>query len=1554
MSTVKNKYPYGYMETSASNLLDGSGNYIGNEFNIPSSVNCCFLDLLSTEVERTYKLQKYEGGGFVDEATLLPGEEVFVEISAGSLLRFVVENGVGGDVFYSYAVGLRNDLDDHSSSSTQGLETSSSESSSSLEFTVSSDSSSSSVFIDLDIENIVAEGGLEFGEGGGVSEKYIAIGVPTYDMPFGETIISNTGAIYIYKKKDSVDNEWGNPFLIEPPEVRTDMKFGTNVALNDNYCIVSSLNDESVYMYSRSRENTWSQILVFESSQDNPKLAISEDDFLIGEDLYNSSEGRVRVFRKVSPTSWTYSATLTAVSGASNDQFGYSVDIDGDYAVVGTPYADISGYTSEGSVWAFNKLGPSSWDIGFEIVASDKMDNHNYGKKVKISGNFMGVLAEGNFFRDFYSEKRNTSLGNVWDSETVISSNIIHSSVMSESLLNASSVFDQRTYAGTFAVRHVNYIAYRYYDGSWQNGAFSSSANFSASCISSIITSDGHPAAVVGYTSSVFFYRTANIDGSGGSFDVSTNTGLTLPTSISLALMGTLPAVAEITSAGQVKYVRANHLAGTSWGTPYTVTTSSNPYSVSLIERTGGSPSIFLVSGTVVYHRYTNNSTGIGTWSNVSVASGVTVSRLSACLVSGNPAIIYASSSNIYYKRASDSGGTTWPSAITIATNGNSSYQSLDLKVIDGVPVATYIDSDNKIGFISSGNATGSSWLSAIQSSPEISPSAYSSLSITVFDGRQAVVSSDSTGVYFTGKYANYVEEKNPSLSSGYCNDNVFYFKNTSGNDWEQVSSLLQGQNIFGSKGYRFGFNKDANSIDMHLITGEQQFSSDESSSTEVLISSYSSTSSAPDFGDVETLYEASDDLAGRSMAADGNYFVAGGDEAAYAFYRDPVTKIWSSVSILTAYDGVAGDGFGTSVSINNGYILVGAPNKSSNTGAVYSFRNSGGNNWGVATKISSPAGAGDYFGENVDNYGSYVAVSARLDNNVYTFVRVGLNSYSSGTGLLSAIPLGFTSNSIGYAVKFIDSSTLACGKGSMKIFKRTGTTTWEFGYLIEENESEFASDLDGSSGKYLAVSNGNGDVDIFINLNKSHDMMGLDTVSEIQSGEEFGYSVGVDGLDLICSAGEYNNSEYSRTASGAFYVYRKSGLNTWNLFNRKELSFPIDNDNFGDVVAVYGGTMFTRALRNSSDRKIYYVDYTEENSSSSSSSSDMSLSGSSSSAVSDSFDTTITTVGVGPSSAPDIALVGGNPAIVYRQSTTIDIVYSRASDSTGSTWGALVVANSNSDSVFTKMIILSDGKPCIFYRDGNYPYSVSSADSTGSSWGTPVSIAILSPLGSWDAAVNPSSNYADVVLYMQDGPRTIFYYGANAVVPSSWNFRSSFVTGDAVNDIHLDFTSSGKPIVVWSDTVSDEIMFSKNSAVDGSGTWDTQTVASVSASTYCGMKVIGDGPSIAFSDNNDLYYIHSSDEGSTWEDPEFVFGSSLARDYIKLDSIGTTPVISFKCSNYLGVAVRIGAGNWAVYRLNGNNTVYYNSIVSFGDAVGIVSVSAEDGALSYSYLNLT
>lgn len=87
----------------------------------------------------------------------------------------------------------------------------------------------------------------------------------------------------------------------------------------------------------------------------------------------------------VSSGTWTQTQKLTASVGVSGDQFGFSVDIDGNNIIVGARYAATGGLTREGAAYLF-KRSAGSWT---ELVRNDPSDGSSfdlYGSAVSISG----------------------------------------------------------------------------------------------------------------------------------------------------------------------------------------------------------------------------------------------------------------------------------------------------------------------------------------------------------------------------------------------------------------------------------------------------------------------------------------------------------------------------------------------------------------------------------------------------------------------------------------------------------------------------------------------------------------------------------------------------------------------------------------------------------------------------------------------------------------------------------------------------------------------------------------------------------------------------------------------------------------------------------------------------------------------------------------------------------------------------------------------------------------------------------------------------------------
>ncbi|MEM8895675.1 MAG: FG-GAP repeat protein, partial [Bacteroidota bacterium] len=89
---------------------------------------------------------------------------------------------------------------------------------------------------------------------------------------------------------------------------------------------------------------------------------------------------------------------LVASDRASTDFFGFSVSIDGDYAIAGAYNEDEDASRSNtvvnaGSAYIFKLLQDGSWQQEAKLVASDRSSGDFFGSAVAISGDYAIVGA---------------------------------------------------------------------------------------------------------------------------------------------------------------------------------------------------------------------------------------------------------------------------------------------------------------------------------------------------------------------------------------------------------------------------------------------------------------------------------------------------------------------------------------------------------------------------------------------------------------------------------------------------------------------------------------------------------------------------------------------------------------------------------------------------------------------------------------------------------------------------------------------------------------------------------------------------------------------------------------------------------------------------------------------------------------------------------------------------------------------------------------------------------------------------------------------------------
>ncbi|MCP4397960.1 MAG: hypothetical protein GY801_11770 [bacterium] len=180
--------------------------------------------------------------------------------------------------------------------------------------------------------------------------------------------------------------------------------FGASVSISGNYAIIGAYGDEndtntgSAYIFKKGGSQWIKQAKLVANDNDRImwddfgwSVAISGDYAIVGAEGDNNSKGSVYIFER-NGSQWPQKAKLTAFDGETGDIFGWSVAISGDYAIVGAEGDD----DSQGSAYIFKRNGANRWIWMFKLTASDGETGDHFGHSVAISGKDVIVSAYGN------------------------------------------------------------------------------------------------------------------------------------------------------------------------------------------------------------------------------------------------------------------------------------------------------------------------------------------------------------------------------------------------------------------------------------------------------------------------------------------------------------------------------------------------------------------------------------------------------------------------------------------------------------------------------------------------------------------------------------------------------------------------------------------------------------------------------------------------------------------------------------------------------------------------------------------------------------------------------------------------------------------------------------------------------------------------------------------------------------------------------------------------------------------------------------------------------
>ena len=203
---------------------------------------------------------------------------------------------------------------------------------------------------------------------------------------------SGSGSAYVFVRSGS---GWTGQAKLTASDAATNGLFGTSVALSDDTAVVGAQTDDhagvtspgSAYVFVRSGTGWTEQAKLTASdpsafAQFGHSVALSGDTAVVGAHRDGSfSDGSAYVFVR-SGTVWSEQAKLTASDAADGDWFGFGVALAGDTALVG---AKLEGDNDDGSAYVFVRSG-ASWSQQAKLINSEPAIFDNFGNSVALSG----------------------------------------------------------------------------------------------------------------------------------------------------------------------------------------------------------------------------------------------------------------------------------------------------------------------------------------------------------------------------------------------------------------------------------------------------------------------------------------------------------------------------------------------------------------------------------------------------------------------------------------------------------------------------------------------------------------------------------------------------------------------------------------------------------------------------------------------------------------------------------------------------------------------------------------------------------------------------------------------------------------------------------------------------------------------------------------------------------------------------------------------------------------------------------------------------------------
>ena len=260
------------------------------------------------------------------------------------------------------------------------------------------------------------EGYNYFGTAVGIDGNIIVVSAPGHSRDSTEkqeAYIGDAGAIFVFEKRG---NNWRRTYKLTASDRQHAAGMGNSVAISGNFIIAGSIGQHTdvsggnrmetagaAYIWERMEDSKWGKAKKLVASDRTPyddfgfSVAINGDNAIVGangvtlkrtDEDNDPNSGEAYIFSRNDNGEWKEVISIIPNDRKDRDLFGNSVSISGNYAIVGSPM----GNTNKGDVgtlYVYWKNQQDKWVQSQKISAADERNFSNFGGAIAIHKGFI-------------------------------------------------------------------------------------------------------------------------------------------------------------------------------------------------------------------------------------------------------------------------------------------------------------------------------------------------------------------------------------------------------------------------------------------------------------------------------------------------------------------------------------------------------------------------------------------------------------------------------------------------------------------------------------------------------------------------------------------------------------------------------------------------------------------------------------------------------------------------------------------------------------------------------------------------------------------------------------------------------------------------------------------------------------------------------------------------------------------------------------------------------------------------------------------------------------